>query len=177
MVFEEVRSITTTPDGAVWFASWGSGVARLKGASWRVFTEDDLLPSNFCSALTADANGAIWIATIRGAAKICDDQIQVFSNVPELSSRLTHVATGPGDQIWFGDRKGRVIGFLATGYDPLNHTPKNELLYSWRLVSDNAPKKFHGHHSNVGPLSFRLHYQQERIRCRCVLKIGIVTLT
>ena len=51
-----------------WFGTWGGGVSRFNGKSWKNFTREDGLGGDFVNALTFDAKGRLWAGTNGGAS-------------------------------------------------------------------------------------------------------------
>ncbi len=113
--FEDVRSILETPDGALWFTSWGRGVARLKESEWRVFTTDDGMPSNFTRGLAPGADNDVWAATQGGIAYIDGaGHVTAFtaSQSPLLQDpRMITAYRLKTGTILFGCESGRIIAY------------------------------------------------------------------
>ncbi len=62
-----VVSLAVDREGVVWAGTWGAGLSRFDGSTWRSFTMADGLPGNHVFEL-AIAGGRIWIGTNRGLA-------------------------------------------------------------------------------------------------------------
>lgn len=62
-----VVSLVVDDEGVVWAGTWGAGLSRFDGTTWRSFTMADGLPGNHVFAL-AKKSGRIWIGTNRGLA-------------------------------------------------------------------------------------------------------------
>lgn len=62
-----VVALAVDPQGVVWAGTWGAGLSRFDGTSWRTFTTADGLPGNHVFALAISA-GRIWVGTNRGLA-------------------------------------------------------------------------------------------------------------
>lgn len=43
----QVRVITQTRDGTMWFGTWGGGVSRFDGQDWKTYTTEDGLATNY----------------------------------------------------------------------------------------------------------------------------------
>ena len=125
--FEEVREICTTPDGSTWFGSWGCGVARLNGANWLSITDQDSLPSNFCSSLVADDRGDVWVATSVGPARISNGKVQTFEDVSLFASPPNSVACMSNGEIWFGNEDGAIVSCRT-------NTKDQGIGFDWSLV-------------------------------------------
>lgn len=62
-----VVSLAVDAQGVVWAGTWGAGLSRFDGTSWRSFTMADGLPGNHVFELAISA-GRMWIGTNRGLA-------------------------------------------------------------------------------------------------------------
>ena len=54
-------AIAQTKDGSLWFGTFGMGLSRFDGKSWKTFTTIDGLPSNTIISLASTPNGGLWI--------------------------------------------------------------------------------------------------------------------
>ena len=59
----DVRAITETPDGALWFGMLGGGLGCWKDGALKQFRKQDGLSSDFVLSLYAEADGTLWIGT------------------------------------------------------------------------------------------------------------------
>ncbi len=87
----DVWAIAQTPDGAIWYGGFGSGLFRLDSDSGvvRRFLADpvraDALPGDDVLALAVDAGGVLWVGTAEGLARHAQDR---FIPDSELDGRL-----------------------------------------------------------------------------------------
>ena len=56
-------SVIQDRDGYLWFGSWGSGVSRYDGQTFKVFTTEDGLASNNVWSILQDRDGYLWFGT------------------------------------------------------------------------------------------------------------------
>jgi len=68
-----IVSLKVDRNGIVWCGTWGGGLARFDGESWRNFTVKDGLPANHVFMLDLDKEGQLWMGTSHGLAKLNDD--------------------------------------------------------------------------------------------------------
>jgi len=68
-----IISLKVDNDGVVWCGTWGAGLARFDGKSWKNFTTEDGLPANHIFMLYLDPEGHLWAGTNHGLAKLNDD--------------------------------------------------------------------------------------------------------
>ncbi len=105
-----ISSITASPNGIIWVATFGGGVAALKhGKLLRVITQNHGLPSNVCKTLLATDN-YIWVGTDKGAAKVDfkNDSLTIrkYSEADGLLSDNINVIHEFQDNVFFGTSKG-----------------------------------------------------------------------
>lgn len=68
-----IISLKVDNDGVVWSGTWGAGLARFDGKSWKNFTTEDGLPANHIFMLYLDPEGHLWVGTNHGLARLNDD--------------------------------------------------------------------------------------------------------
>ena len=68
-----IISLDVDDDGVVWCGTWGAGLARFDGETWRNFTTEDGLPANHIFMLYRDAQDRLWIGTNHGLARLNED--------------------------------------------------------------------------------------------------------
>ena len=68
-----IISLAVTDDGVVWCGTWGGGLARFDGKTWRNFTTKDGLPANHIFMLYKGPDGQLWAGTSRGLARLNAD--------------------------------------------------------------------------------------------------------
>ncbi len=68
-----IVSLKVDRNGIVWCGTWGGGLARFDGESWRNFTVKDGLPANHVFMLDLDKDGELWVGTSHGLAKLNED--------------------------------------------------------------------------------------------------------
>jgi len=112
--FEEVRDIEITEGGAVWFSSWGNGVARLEKSDWKVYsTEKGDLPSDFVPSLAWDPeNDVMWVGTDAGLVAILKGKahnVPLPADLVDDSFEISLVHRFDSGELWIGAREGAVI--------------------------------------------------------------------
>ncbi|HFQ91501.1 MAG TPA: regulator [Chromatiales bacterium] len=80
-----IISLVVDNDGIVWAGTWGAGLARFDGKTWRNFTTADGLPGNHIFMLHLDRDGVLWAGTSKGLVRVEDD-----------GARLTTLTTADG---------------------------------------------------------------------------------
>ena len=120
--FNHINSLIQGRDGVVWLASNG-GLYRFCGGVWMENGEAEGLPNGAVNALCEDQQGQIWAANAHG--------VTVFRPEADTAPPRTYVR-------WLGspDRRlseGDTLNLLFDGEDKWKITPRERLLYSYRL--------------------------------------------
>ena len=63
-----IISLAVDSDGIVWCGTWGGGLARFDGESWKNYTTKDGLPANHVFMLHIDQKKQLWVGTSKGLA-------------------------------------------------------------------------------------------------------------
>ena len=102
-----IVALQVDKDGIVWCGTWGGGLARFDGKTWRNYTVADGLPGNHVFMLHLDEVGTLWIGTNNGLARRDGDKFSVMNTEHGLfSNNVFSMATGPGDDKWIGSYGG-----------------------------------------------------------------------
>jgi ligand-binding sensor domain-containing protein len=59
----EVVAIAQTPDGMLWFGSFGAGISRFDGVSWQTYNAQNGLPGDYIVSLFAAPDGTLVVDT------------------------------------------------------------------------------------------------------------------
>jgi sugar lactone lactonase YvrE len=104
---DNVQAIVVDKDGAIWFATLGDGVSRLKDRTWTTYsTLNGLIDDSVTSALVA-SNGDIWFGTYGGASRFNGESWQGFTSIIGLADNTVNAITEtPDGTIWFGTNRG-----------------------------------------------------------------------
>lgn len=102
-----VVSLAVGREGEVWAGTWGGGLSRFDGQTWKTFTVGDGLPANHVFALEVDAAGTLWVGTSRGLAKREGDGFTVFG-VPDglVGDAVFSIAFEGPSALWAGSYGG-----------------------------------------------------------------------
>ena len=95
-----IRAIFQDSRRRYWIGSDKEGVTRLDAAGFTTFTQVEGLPSNQIRSIQEDADGAIWVGTGHGVARIDGDRVTAFP----IAIDAPATAAGPLDNgiLWFG---------------------------------------------------------------------------
>lgn len=107
-----IVSMVVDSDGVVWCGTWGGGLSRFDGKSWRNYTMADGLPGNLIFMLNRDPSGKLWIGTNNGVAvlegdKIVAKKLKLMTTKDGLfSDTVFSMATGEDGSKWLGSFGG-----------------------------------------------------------------------
>jgi ligand-binding sensor domain-containing protein/signal transduction histidine kinase len=82
-----VYTLMTSRDGALWIGMEGGGLVRYRGGVYRSYTAAEGLSDGFVRALLEDRDGKIWVGTDHGLFYVAGDRIERFDGrgtIPEL---------------------------------------------------------------------------------------------
>ena len=110
-----IVSMLVDPDGTVWCGTWGGGLARFDGKTWRNYTMSDGLPGNLVFMLHRDPSGQLWIGTNNGVALLEGNKMEgkklkvakVLTTSDGLFANIVFsMATAPDGSQWLGSFGG-----------------------------------------------------------------------
>jgi len=114
----DVRVITETADGVLWFGTSGGGLAALKDGVLKRYMKEDGLSSDLVYCLNADAGDTLWIGTAdNGLCRMKNGRISTINfgeNLP--SSAIYHIVDDGNGYLWLGSD----CGILRTSKTDLN---------------------------------------------------------
>ncbi|MBI5092931.1 MAG: PAS domain S-box protein [Candidatus Hydrogenedentes bacterium] len=123
---EVVRSIAKTPDGNVWFACWGRGIARADGYTWTSYQEESGLPTNDVRALLLDVGNRLWCGSSEGIAYFNAGQWRIVSTgLPGLDRpSIFQTCQLSNGAIWFITARSQIVQFAPSSpqYAPFSLT-------------------------------------------------------
>ncbi len=104
-----VISMAVEKDGTVWAGTWGAGLAKYDGKTWKNYTTIDGLPANHIFMLYLDEGGELWIGTSKGLVHF--DQQQNRFDIKTVADGLYadnvfSMANGRNDSLWIGSFGG-----------------------------------------------------------------------
>lgn len=94
-------------EGTVWCGTWGGGLARFDGQSWKNFTVADGLPANHVFMLEDAGNGQMWVGTSDGMARFDGKTFKKFTTHDGLyANNVFSLAKGSDGSLWVGSFGG-----------------------------------------------------------------------
>ena len=105
-----VFSTHVASDDTVWAGTWGGGVSRFDGKTWRNLTKADGMAGNIVYSITQDGDGAMWFGTNGGVSRYDGKTWQTFNRRSGLNELHVYAITfdAAANEIWAGIRGGVV---------------------------------------------------------------------
>ena len=104
-----IISLKVDKDGIVWCGTWGGGLARFDGKTWRNYTTADGLPGNHIFMLYIDPQNTLWAGTSRGLAKVNAEngKFSVLTTKDGLyADNVFSMANAADGSVWIGSFGG-----------------------------------------------------------------------
>lgn len=101
-----IVSIVVDNAGQVWAGTWGGGLARFDGKTFRNYTVADGLPGNHVFMLHTDERGRLWIGTNNGLARKDGEKFVVMNMQDGLFASAVFSMATTGGNLWVGSYGG-----------------------------------------------------------------------
>jgi signal transduction histidine kinase/ligand-binding sensor domain-containing protein len=113
--FPDIRAITQTADGKLWFGMTGGGLGCLKNGKITQFRKADGLGSDFVVCLYAEPGGTLWIGTSdHGLTRLKEGRFATITTAQGLPSDIIcHVVSDDRGSLWMGSHHGILRASLA----------------------------------------------------------------
>lgn len=110
-----VVALEVDSKGVVWAGTWGAGLNRFDGKSWRVYTVADGLPGNHVFALETLPDGRLLIGGNRGAAVFDGETFRRIGVHAGLRISTVFSLAAKENTVWIGGYGG--ASWLPNGVD------------------------------------------------------------
>jgi ligand-binding sensor domain-containing protein/signal transduction histidine kinase len=110
LILPDVRTITESDDGTLWFGMYGGGLGTLHNGTLKQFRHKDGLSSDLISCLYADSDGTLWIGTAdNGVCRFANGKFSSVSQEHGLPSKvISHIVDDNAGHLWMGSQNGIV---------------------------------------------------------------------
>jgi ligand-binding sensor domain-containing protein len=90
-----------------WFGTWGGGLARFDGRTWKNYTMRDGLAGNVVNSIAIDRRGILWLGTDAGVSRFDGSKFKTFTTADGLYHDAVYAVAidGTGAK-WFGTYGG-----------------------------------------------------------------------
>jgi len=104
----DVRAVTQTSDGTIWFAMNGGGLGRLREGTLKQFRKRDGLSSDFLQALKLEPDGTLWIGTSGGGLnRMRNDSFAAITHTNGLADNvICHIEDDNRGYFWMSSHNG-----------------------------------------------------------------------
>jgi hypothetical protein len=119
--FDQINCVIRSHDGNIWVASNG-GMSRFVQGSWVDNSIEEGLPNATARQVYEDRRGRIWAATTRG--------VTLFHPEADPDPPRTRIHKQPGED---SIPQSALVTLVFSGEDKWKYTPRERLLYSYRL--------------------------------------------
>ena len=104
----DIRAITQSADGSVWFGTMGGGLGCLRDGHITTFTKHDGLGSDFILSLHLDAADTLWVGTLdNGLSRMKDGRFKNISSANGLANDIIgHIAEDGDGWFWLSSQAG-----------------------------------------------------------------------
>jgi ligand-binding sensor domain-containing protein/signal transduction histidine kinase len=125
--FPDVRAITQTPDGVIWFGMTGGGLGRLEDGKIKQFRKADGLGSDFVVCLYAEPDGTLWAGSSdHGLTRLKQGRFASITTAQGLPSDIIcHIVDDGRGNLWMGSHRGILCasrGALDRCADGITHS-------------------------------------------------------
>lgn len=102
-----VVAIEVDREGVVWVGTWGGGLSRYDGKTWKSYTTAEGLPGNHVFMLHVDGKGRLWAGTNAGLARMSGERFEVMTVSDGLFADNVFSMTSARDgSLWVGSYGG-----------------------------------------------------------------------
>ena len=102
-----IVALEVDQNGIVWVGTWGAGLSRFDGKTFKNYTVKEGLPSNHVFMLHQDKKGVLWIGTSHGLSKFNGDGFTTLTTKDGLfSNTIFSMDSQKNDTLWVGSFGG-----------------------------------------------------------------------
>ncbi|MCB1739779.1 MAG: regulator [Gammaproteobacteria bacterium] len=116
-----IVALVVDEQGVVWCGTWGGGLARFDGTSWRNYTMSDGLPANHVFMLERHPDGGLWVGTSKGLARFDGQRFETYTTSDGLyADNVFSLAADAKGTLWVGSYGGvaRISGLESARTRP-----------------------------------------------------------
>jgi signal transduction histidine kinase len=148
--FDQINSVIRSHDGNIWVASNG-GVHRFVQDAWIENSIEEGLPNAPARCVYEDHRGRIWVGTARG--------LTLFHAEADPDPPRTRIQKHPEEN---SIPQSATVNLVFTGQDKWKYTPRERLLYSYRLDQHDWSKFLEANSVSYSDLSAGSHALEVR---------------
>jgi ligand-binding sensor domain-containing protein/signal transduction histidine kinase len=136
---ETITSMWSDHEGSLWVGTMTSGIHLFKPAKFTVFTQDQGLPHDVITSVSAASDGTLYFGTRGGVARLRDGQISTFTRRDGLAEDFVLTVTAaPDGSVWMIPRLGGVHRFVNGEVKPLPESLGLPVTGIWATYLDRS---------------------------------------
>lgn len=102
-----VYTLSVDARGNKWVGTYGGGLSRFDGKTWKRFSTDDGLGDNWVYDIKYDRDGRMWVATWNGVSVLEGDKFKTYRVADGLPDKWVYSIAYDRDGVfWFGTEGG-----------------------------------------------------------------------
>jgi len=102
-----VYILSVDPMGNKWVGTYGGGLSRFDGRTWKRFSTDDGLGDNWVYDIKYDRDGKMWVATWNGVSVLEGEKFRTYRVADGLPDKWVYSIAYDRDGVfWFGTEAG-----------------------------------------------------------------------
>jgi len=117
-----VFSLVAAPDDTIWVGTWGGGVSRFDGQSWKSLGVREGLAGSIVYSIAREASGVLWFGTNAGVSRYDGDTWRTFGRHDGLANLDTYAIAV--DEVRHDVWIGTLSGVTRIGVAPPNESRK-----------------------------------------------------
>ena len=134
-----VNAVYHARDGRMWLATSRHGVVCIEDGHTRVFSTADGMPATSATSLAETPDGAIWVATPRGAARIRGATVTRFGRAEGLPvDRVLQVLVDRRGVVWMATHGGGLVRHDGRKFEALGRADGLSTDYLISMAEDRG---------------------------------------
>lgn len=100
-------AVLVDQDQAIWIGTWGGGVSRFDGKTWKSYSKKEGLAGTIVYSIARDQDGNLWFGTNGGLSRFDGKTFRNFTVQDGLlDPNVYAIAVGANGDVWAGTRRG-----------------------------------------------------------------------
>ncbi|MEM8490265.1 MAG: diguanylate cyclase [Pseudomonadota bacterium] len=115
---DDTRAIYETADGDLWFGTYGGGLVRKTGDTFRAYGVESGLEDKVVYSVTSTSDGTVWVGTARSACQMKEDEtFRCYTSEDGFgSTRVFRMVEAADGTLWFSSLGGGVTSLRGSKF-------------------------------------------------------------